>query len=111
MNIYTITHYGPDGEPHTTYPIKGEMEMAAYNNGLMTKSHPLFELTQTAVFAQDNYDGLMEFEELLHYQRCPETGAYIDKEKELDKLDAVIMEACRIRTQAHNDLVEAINNQ
>ena len=91
-------------------PTEISMHIAAYNNGLMTKNHPLFELTQEAVFAQDDYDGLLEFEELLHYQRCPETGGYIENEEELDKIDAAIMEACLVRTQAENALIDAIRN-
>ena len=91
-------------------PTEISMHIAAYNNGLLTKNHPLFELTQEAVFAQDNYDGLLEFEELLHYQRCPETGAYIENEAELDKLDDAINEACLVRTQAENTLINAIKN-
>ena len=91
-------------------PTEISMHITAYNNGLMTKNHPLFELTQEAVFAQDNYDGLLEFEELLHYQRCPETGAYIENEAELDKLDDAINEACLVRTQTENTLIDAIKN-
>jgi hypothetical protein len=87
------------------------MHMAAYNNGLMTKKHPLFEQTQEAVFSQDDLDGLLEHEENLYNQCCPETGEYTFNEVEVENLEPLIAEAAERSCEAYNTLVDAINNQ
>ena len=88
-----------------------KMHIAAYNIGLVNKNHPVFEEIQDAVFAQDDLEGLYEFEELLKHEICEQTGAYVDNQARIDELAPTIQRACEHVEQSLIALQTAIRNQ
>lgn len=87
------------------------MHIAAYNSGLITPNHPLFEQIQERVLAQEALDTLLDYADALEHERCEETGAYVDNQQDVADLENhVIPLAIRRYTRAKVALKRQIKN-
>lgn len=58
----------------------------AFFNGLVSEAHPHFIQLQKVCDLIDKLDALYEDEHALTYERCPNTGAYVDNEEAMQAL-------------------------
>jgi len=62
----------------------------AYNKGLVSEAYPHYRKLQALCSLLDHLNDLLEWEYKLQYERCPNTGAYVDNEEALEELGYVI---------------------
>ena len=58
----------------------------AFFNGLVSKFHPHFSQLQKVCNLIDKLDALYDDEHALTYEKCPNTGAYVDNDETLQSL-------------------------
>ena len=58
----------------------------AFFNGLVSEAHPHFIQLQKVCNLIDKLDALYDDEHALTYERCPNTGAYVDNDETLQSL-------------------------
>jgi hypothetical protein len=58
----------------------------AFFNGLVSEAHPHFIQLQKVCDLIDKLDALYDDEHALTYERCPNTGAYVDNDEALQSL-------------------------
>ena len=58
----------------------------AFFNGLVSEAHPHFTQLQKVCNLIDKLDALYDDEHALTYERCPNTGAYVDNDETLQSL-------------------------
>ena len=85
----------------TNATIETTKAVQAFHNGLVSDEYPHFDLLLTLCALINKLDDLYDYEEELTYQRCPNTGAYVDNEELLAQLSKEIE-----RTQQEMDIAE-----
>ena len=58
----------------------------AYHEGLVSPSYPHYEELQTVCYLLDSLDRLYDLEHELTYERCPNTGVYVENEEAMQNL-------------------------
>ena len=89
------THLTTNATTETTKAVQ------AFHNGLVSHEYPHFDLLLTLCALINKLDDLYDYEEELTYERCPNTGTYVDNEELLDQLSKEIE-----RTQQEMDIAE-----